>query len=58
MVGQPSIFWKNPGHFKKKLEKSETFKVLVHFDGFLGSNFLGQQRKSKNSAGTAHKNPT
>jgi len=46
-------FCKNPGYFKKKLEKSWTFKVLVHFDGFSRSYFPGLQRKSKNSAGTA-----
>ena len=39
------------------LKKSGTFKVLVHFDGFLKSNFSGQQRKSVNSAWTDHKNP-
>jgi len=47
----------NPGHFEKKLQKSGTFKVLMHFNGFLRSNFPGQQRKSKNSALTAYRNP-
>ena len=46
--GRSSIFRLNPGHFKKKLKKFRTFTVLVHFDGFLRSNFPGHLRKSKN----------
>ena len=35
----------------------ESKKSNVHSNGFLKGNFPGQQRKSKNSAGTAYKYP-
>jgi len=46
-VARPSIVWKNSRNFKKKLKKSATFKVLVHFDEFLGLSFRDNKKNLK-----------